>query len=104
MQTCAAAEEGVLWQIRDNALQGALFDGRARSPRALPAAPTSDASALLDGVFYVSQPRALLGVEVSTGGTSVQLRTDARAVAGMILWAGRGVVATREPGLVIGFD
>lgn len=105
VQTCAAAEEGVLWQIRDNTLQGnSLFDGRARSPRALPAAPTSDVSALLDGVFYLSQPRALLGVEVSTGGTSVQLRTDARAVAGVILWAGRGVVVTREPGLVLGFD
>lgn len=105
VETCAAAEEGVLWQVRDNALQGnALFDGRPRAARPLPVAPTSDVSALVDGVFYVSQPRELLGLDVNSGRPSVRLRTDARAVAGLIVWAGRGVALTREPGLVLGFD
>ncbi|MEZ4392584.1 MAG: PQQ-binding-like beta-propeller repeat protein [Polyangiales bacterium] len=105
VETCAASEEGVLWQVRDNALQGnALFDGRARAPRPLAVAPTSDVSALVDGVFYVSQPRELLGLDVSSGRPSVRVRTDARAVAGLIVWAGRGVALTREPGLVLGFD
>jgi hypothetical protein len=59
---------------------------------------------LLDGVFYVSQPRALLGVDVNTGNTAVELRTEAQAVEGLVLWAGRGAAVTRAPGLVIGFE
>lgn len=105
VQTCAAAEGATLWQVRDGSLQGnAAADGRGRAGHALPAAPTSDLAVLLDGVFYVSQPRALLGVDVNTGSAGVSLRTEAQAVEGMVLWAGRGAVVTRQPGLVIGFD
>lgn len=103
--TCAASEGGTLWQVRDNALQGnSLFDGRPRAQRPLPAAPTSDLAVLLDGVFYLSEPRELLGLDVSTGRPSVRLRTDARSVAGLVVWAGHGVAVTGDPGLVIGFD
>lgn len=105
VQTCAASEGATLWQVRDGALQGnEMLDGRARAGHRLPAAPTSDLAVLLDGVFYVSQPRALIGLDVNTGSAAVELRTEAQAVEGMILWAGRGVAVTRRPGLVLGFE
>lgn len=105
VQTCAAAEGATLWQVRDGALHGnGIVDGRAREAHPLPAAPTSDFAVLLDGVFYVSQPRALLGLDVNAGSATLELRTEAQSVEGLVLWAGRGVVVTRRPGLVLGFD
>ncbi len=75
---------------------------RARWP--LASAPTGSLAVVMDGVFYLSAQGRLMGVDVVAGHTSVTVDTAARAVEGLVLWNGRGVAVTQQPGLVIGFD
>ncbi len=102
---CAVAEGAVLYQVEDGAVTGtSVADGRRRSAWPLPGAPTGDLALVLDGVFYVSLRARLVGIDLSDGHTAVDLPTGASRVTGMILWNGKGVIVTENPGTVIGFD
>lgn len=102
---CGAVEAGVFFQPLDGALQGfSVQDGRRRARWPLASAPTGSLAVVMDGVFYLSAQGRLMGVDVVAGHTSVTVDTAARAVEGLVLWNGRGVAVTQQPGLVIGFD
>ena len=105
VEGCGAIDNNVFWQVADLTLQGfALGDGRRRGRFAVPAPPTSDLSVALDGVFYVSVHGRLAGLDLIDGHVAVSVVTEAAAAEGLALWAGRGAVTTRAPGLLIGFD
>ncbi len=105
VEGCGALDGSVYWQVQDLELQGfAVGDGRRRGRWALPSPPTSDLAAALDGVFYVSLPRRLAGIDEADGHMAVEVVTEAAAAEGMVLCAGHGAVVTRDPGLVVGFD
>lgn len=105
VDSCGAIENGVFWQVLDGAAQGfALADGRRRGRFALPSALSGPLFSVLDGVAYVSVLGRLVGMDLIDGHTAVTLSTGAHRQSGLVLHAGSGVVVTREPGLVIGFD
>lgn len=105
VEGCGAIDNSVYWQVQDLSLQGfALGDGRRRGRFAVPAAPTSDLAVALDGVFYLSVHGRLTGLDLIDGHVAVNVVTGAAAAEGLVVAAGRGAVATRDPGLVIGFD
>ncbi len=105
VEGCGAIDNNVFWQVADLTLQGfALGDGRRRGRFAVPAPPTSDLTVALDGVFYVSVHGRLAGIDLIDGHVAVSVVTEAAAAEGLALWAGRGAVTTRAPGLLIGFD
>jgi hypothetical protein len=105
VESCAAIDNNVFWQVQDLTLQGfALGDGRRRGRFAAPGPLTSDLAVALDGVFYLSVHGRLTGVDLIDGHVAVSVVTEAAAAEGLALWAGHGAVVTRDPGLVIGFD
>lgn len=105
VETCGAIDNNAFWQVQDLTLQGfALGDGRRRGRFGAPGPLTGDLAVALDGVFYVSVHGRLAGIDLIDGHVAVSVATEAVAAEGMVLWAGRGAVVTREPGLVVGFD
>jgi outer membrane protein assembly factor BamB len=103
--TCGAIEGGAFYQVVDDAIVAyRVIDGRQRARLALPVALTSDMAALMDGVLYLSARGRLAGVDLINGHVSVSVDTGATACESAVLWGGRGVVATRDPGLVVGFE
>lgn len=105
VSTCGAIESGVHHQVVDDRIVSHMVgDGRARASVALPVALTSGVAALVDGVFYVSARGRLAGVDLAGGHVAVSVETGATSCEGVIVWGGRGVVVTRDPSLVVGFD
>lgn len=105
VETCGAIDGNGYWQVQDLLLQGyAVGDGRRRGRFGVPGVLTSDLTVALDGVFYLSVHGSLAGVDLVDGHVAVRVETGAAAAEGMVLWAGRGAVVTRDPGLVVGFD
>ncbi len=105
VSSCAMMEGGNVYQVIDGALVGHhVIDGRRRAQHALPDAPTSDAAALVDGVFYAGLRGRVVGLDVTDGRASVTLTTGADAAESVIVWGGHAVVAARDPALVLGFE
>lgn len=105
VDTCGAIESNVFWQVFDSTLHGyALADGRNRGSFTLPSALSGPLFAALDGVIYLSVVGRLVGIDSIDGHTAVTVPTAAQRQRGLVLYAGRGVVVTDSPGLVIGFD
>ena len=103
--TCALVEGPSVHQVIDGAVERVgVGDGRSRGRAPLSFEPTADVASLVDGVLYLSARGRLVGVRVSDGATAVTVETGAEVSEGAVLWGGRGVVVTRDPGLVIGFD
>lgn len=103
--TCGAIEGGVFYQVVDDVIDGRrVIDGRQRAHLTLPVALTSDMAALMDGVLYLSARGRLAGVDLINGHVSVSVETGATASESAVVWGGRGAVATRDPGLVVGFE
>ena len=55
-------------------------------------------------MLYLSARGRLAGVDLINGHVSVSVDTGATACESAVVWGGRGVVATRDPGLVVGFE
>ncbi len=105
VESCGALDNGVYYQVVDAAVTGwSLADGRRRGRLPVLSRMTSDAMVVLDGVAYLSVQGRLLGIDTAAGYAAVTVQTEAALVEGMVLWGGRGAVATRQPGLVVGFE
>ncbi len=105
VETCGAAEGAVFYEVQDLAVTGwSVADGHRRGHWPLPSAATTDVAALVDGVFYVGVHGRLVGVDIFDGHAAVEIPTGASRVAGVVLWDGRGAVATQDPGVVVGFE
>jgi outer membrane protein assembly factor BamB len=105
VSTCGAIENGVFWQSIDNQLVGlSVTDGQTRSRHPVAWVATHDLTVLMNDIFYLSAPGRLVGMDVNDGTIAVSVDTGARASEGLVIWGGLGVVATREPGLVVGFE
>lgn len=105
VHSCGAAQGSRFWQAIDMSLTAReIADGRPRANFTLPTAPNADLGVLVDGVFYLSFNNRISGFDTIDGHVAVTVATDAEAAVGLVVWGGRAAVATRNPGVVIGFD
>jgi outer membrane protein assembly factor BamB len=104
-QGCAVIDGAAFDQVIDGAVVASnAGDGHVRGRFSWRGERTSELSVALDGVFYLGLRERLAGIELAHGAEVFSLRTGAVVSGGMVLWGGRGVVVTRQPGLVVGFE
>ncbi len=105
VQSCAVIDGSAFYQVVDGAIAATgVGDGHLRGRLSWRGELTSEFTVALDGVFYLGLRERLAGVELAHGAEVFSLRTGAAQSEGLVLWGGRGVVVTRQPGLVVGFE
>lgn len=105
VQGCAVIDGSVFYQVLDGEVVAVgVGDGHPRGKFSWRGERTSELTVALDGVFYLGLRDRLAGVELARGAEVFSLRTGATVSEGVVLWGGRGVVVTRQPGLVVGFE